>query len=184
MNNSEAFQRASDAFMERARLIGADQWAASTPCAEWDVRALVNHVGGEWLWVSELMSGKTIAEVGSSLDGDVLGDNPVQTVARGKASACAAFDAPGAAEKSVQLSFGETPAMEYAQQMAADTVIHTWDLARAIGADESLDPELVDYTYAYMLQVGELWRSGGAFGPACEADDDSTQSKLLALTGR
>src|SRR5579859_2218484 len=101
MNNSEAFRRASDGFMQRARLIGADQWTAPTPCAEWDVRALVNHVGGEWLWVSELMSGKTIADVGSSLDGDVLGEDPVQTVAGGQASACAAFDAPEAAAKSV-----------------------------------------------------------------------------------
>ncbi|MBV8528475.1 MAG: TIGR03086 family protein [Candidatus Dormibacteraeota bacterium] len=184
MNNAEAFQRATDAFIERARLIGANQWTASTPCAEWDVRALVNHVGGEWLWVAELMSGKTIADVGSSLDGDVLGDDPVQTVAAGRASACAAFDAPGAAEKSVQLSFGDTPAMEYAQQMAADTVIHTWDLARAIGAGEALDPDLVDYTYAYMLKVAELWRSGGAFGPPCAPHDDSPQAKLLALTGR
>lgn len=184
MNNSEAFRRASDAFMERARKIGAEQWAASTPCSEWDVRALVNHVGGEWLWVDPLMSGKTIAEVGSSLDGDVLGDDPVATVGRASAAACAAFEAPDAAGRSVQLSFGDTPAMDYAQQMAADTVIHTWDLACAIGADQALDPELVDYTYDYMLAVAELWRSGGAFGPACEADNDSTQAKLLALTGR
>ena len=184
MNNSEAFRRASDGFMQRARLIGADQWTASTPCAEWDVRALVNHVGGEWLWVSELMSGKTIADVGSSLDGDVLGEDPVRTVAGAQASACAAFDAPEAAAKSVQLSFGDTPAMDYAQQMAVDAVIHTWDLARAIGADEELDSELVDYTYAYMLNMAELWRSGGAFGPARDTDGDSTQAKLLALTGR
>lgn len=184
MYNSEAFRRASDGFVQRARLIGADQWTAATPCAEWDVRALVNHVGGEWLWVSELMSGRTIADVGSSLDGDVLGDDPLRTVAAGQASACAAFEAPDAAGKSVQLSFGDTPAMDYAQQMAVDTVIHTWDLARAIGADEELDPELVDYTYAYMLGAAELWRSGGAFGPAREAGDDSTQAKLLALAGR
>ena len=184
MNNTEAFRRATDGFMERARKISADQWAASTPCREWDVRALVNHVGGEWLWVGELMSGKTIADVGSSLDGDVLGDDPVSTVGRGQSTAVAAFDAPDAAERTVQLSFGDTPAMDYAQQMAADTVIHTWDLACAIGADEALDPELVDYTYDYMTQVAELWRSGGAFGPACTAVDDSTQAKLLALTGR
>ena len=184
MDNIEAFRRATDGFMERARKIGADQWAASTPCREWDVRALVNHVGGEWLWVGELMSGKTIADVGSTLDGDVLGDDPVSTVGKGQASAVAAFEAPDAAERTVQLSFGDTPAMEYAQQMAADTVIHTWDLAAAIGSDATLDPDLVDYTYEYMLQVAELWRSGGAFGPACTAQDDSTQAKLLALTGR
>ena len=184
MNDAEAFRRASDGFMERARQIGSDQWSASTPCSEWDVRALVNHVGGEWLWVGELMSGKTITDVGSTLDGDVLGDDPVATVDGAQASAAAAFETPDAADRSVHLSFGETTAMDYAQQMAADTVIHSWDLARAIGADAALDPELVDYTYAYMLKVSELWRAGGAFGPAHTPGDDSTQAKLIALTGR
>jgi uncharacterized protein (TIGR03086 family) len=184
MNDAEAFRRASDGFMKRARQIGTDQWSGSTPCSEWDVRALVNHVGGEYLWVSELMSGKTIADVGTSLDGDVLGDDPVGTVGGAQASAAASFEKPDAADRTVQLSFGDTPAMEYARQMAVDSVIHCWDLARAIGADEVLDAELVDYTYVYMLENAELWRAGGSFGPAQTAGDDSTQAKLLALTGR
>ena len=90
----------------------------------------------------------------------------------------------GAVAQTVELSFGTTPAMEYARQMAVDSVIHSWDLARAIGADETLDPELVDYTYQEMLRVAELWRSGGAFAAAREPADDSTQAKMLALTGR
>ena len=184
MNDSEAFRRASDGFMQRLNGISPSQWSAATPCTEWDVRALVNHVGGEWLWVSELMSGKTIADVGDRLDGDVLGDDPVTRVSGARSAACAAFEQPDAAARTVHLSFGETPAMDYARQMAVDGVIHTWDLARAIGAYEVLDPELVDYAYAEMLQTAELWRSGGAFGPASEPDGDSTQAKLLALTGR
>src|SRR5262249_14880135 len=163
-------------FVQRLRQISPEQWTASTPCSEWDVRALVNHVGGEYLWVSELMAGKAIADVGSSLDGDVLGSDPVATLAAAQSSAAAAFDAPGAADQVVALSFGPTPAMDYARQMAADSVIHSWDLARAIGADETLDPELVDYTYQEMLRVAEMWRSGGAFGPAQSAADDSTQA--------
>ena len=70
------------------------------------------------------------------------------------------------------------------KQMAVDSVIHAWDLARAIGADETLDPELVDFSYEELRQSAEDWRSGGAFGPAKEPGDESKQSRLLALTGR
>jgi uncharacterized protein (TIGR03086 family) len=68
--------------------------------------------------------------------------------------------------------------------MAIDSVIHSWDLARAVGADETLDPELVDFAYAALRESAEDWRSGGAFGPAKQPADDSPQSRLLALTGR
>lgn len=185
MNNSEAFRRASDAFMERANRISSSQWTAATPCTEWDVRALVNHVGGEYLWVTEMMSGKTIADVGDRLDGDVLGDDPVRVVADAQSAASAAFGEPGAAKRTVHLSYGDTPAMEYAKVMAVDSVIHSWDLARAIGADDELDPELVDFAYGELQQTAENWRAGGAFGPQCETTADaSVQTKLLALTGR
>jgi uncharacterized protein (TIGR03086 family) len=184
MNDSEAFRRASGGFMERLGRVRAEQWSASTPCSEWDVRALVNHVGGEYMWVTELMAGRTVADVGDKFDGDVLGDDPVARVALAQEAAAAAFDEPDAASRTVQLSFGATPAMDYARQMAVDSVIHSWDLARAIGADESLDPELVDYAYAEMVKSADDWRAGGAFGPEREASDQSTQAKLLALTGR
>jgi uncharacterized protein (TIGR03086 family) len=68
--------------------------------------------------------------------------------------------------------------------MAIDSVIHAWDLARAIGADEALDPELVDFAFDELRQVAESWRAGGAFGPVREPTDASNQAKLLALTGR
>ena len=67
-----------------------DQWTHSTPCAEWDVRALVNHVVGEDRWVPPLLAGLTIAEVGDTLAGDLLGDDPQlawdRAAARGRGS--------------------------------------------------------------------------------------------------
>jgi uncharacterized protein (TIGR03086 family) len=184
MNESEAFRRATDAFMERARRIEPEQWSAATPCTEWDVRALVNHVGGEYLWVQELMAGKTIAEVGDRLDGDVLGDDPLSTLDRAQRAAVAALAEPDALRRTVHLSFGDTPASDYATQMFIDSVIHAWDLARAIGADETIDPQLVDMAYAALLPQAEQWRSGGAFGAEKTPADGSTQAKLLALSGR
>ncbi len=184
MDDATAFARASDGYLQRAQAVSADQWSAPTPCAEWDVRALMNHVAGEYLWVPELLAGKTIAEVGGRLDGDLLGDDPLGVLTRAHAAAVEAAAAPEAMTMTVHLSFGDLPGAEYLQQMAIDSVIHSWDLARGIGADDALDSELVDYAYAALAPVAEDWRSGGAFGPAQDPPDGSTQSRLIALTGR
>ncbi len=184
MDAATAFRRASDGYLQQAQRISAGQWSAATPCTEWDVRALVNHVTGEYLWLPELMAGKTIAEVGSRFDGDVLGDDPLGVLTDGLESAQAAAAAPDALTRTVHLSFGDVPGAGYLEQMALDGVLHSWDLARAIGADEVLDPELVDFAYAYLQRHAEEWRSGGVFGPAKEPVDDSIQARMLALSGR
>ena len=52
--------------------VKTDQWHGSTPCSEWDVKQVTNHIIGENLWAAELFQGKTIAEVGNRLDGDLV----------------------------------------------------------------------------------------------------------------
>jgi uncharacterized protein (TIGR03086 family) len=184
IDEATAFRRASEGFVERARQIGQEQWSAATPCTAWNVRMLVNHVGGEYLWVPEMLAGKTIAEVGDRLDGDVLGDDPLQTLINARGAALAAIDGPEALETTAHLSFGDLPSGEYVKQMALDSVIHSWDLAHSIGADDALDPELVDLCYTGLKASAEAWRAAGVFGPETAPADDSTQAKLLALTGR
>jgi uncharacterized protein (TIGR03086 family) len=184
MDEATAFRRASDGYVRRAREVTAAQWSASTPCSEWDVRSLVNHVAGEYLWVPELMTGKTVADVGDRLDGDLLGDDPLEVLASAARGAQAAAGEPASLTRTVHLSFGDMPGAAYLKQMAIDSVIHAWDLARAIGADETLDPELVDFAFDELRRAAEDWRAGGAFGPAKEPADQSNQARLLALTGR
>ena len=184
MDDATAFRRASDGFVERARRISVDQWSGPTPCTEWNVRQLVNHVAGEYMWMAELMQGKTIAEVGSRFDGDVLGEEPVRVLADAQREAESSIADPDSMTRTVHLSFGDVPGADYARQMAVDSVIHSWDLARGIGGDERLEAELLDYTYDEMERTAEDWRAGGAFGPAKQPADDSKQAKLIALTGR
>jgi uncharacterized protein (TIGR03086 family) len=184
MDEATAFGRASEAYVRLVRQVSASQWSASTPCSEWNVRTLVNHVAGEYLWVPELMAGKTVAEVGGRLDGDLLGEDPIEALVIATRTARAAAAERDALTRIVHLSFGDVPGADYLKQMAVDSVIHSWDLARSIGADETLDPELVDFSYEELRQHSEDWRAGGAFGPAKKPADESRQSMLLALTGR
>src|SRR6202035_5808336 len=93
-------------------------------------------------------------------------------------AALVAIDGPAALETTAHLSFGDLPAGEYVQQMALDSVIHSWDLARGIGADEALDPELVDLCYADLQGSADAWRAAGVFGPEKAPSDDSTQARL------
>ncbi len=184
IDEATAFRRASESFVQRARTIGPDQWSGSTPCTEWDVRMLVNHVAGEYLWVPEMLAGRTIAEVGDRLDGDVLGSDPLQTLINASKAALAALDGPGALDTVTHLSFGDLPAREYVKQMAIDSVIHSWDLANGVGVDASLDPELVDFCYTDLQLSAAEWRGAGVFGPETTPSDESNQARLLALTGR
>jgi len=72
-------RRVVEHWAARVASIGKDQWGDPTPCTEWSVRDLVNHVVGEELWTAPLLRGRTIAEVGNQFDGDVLGDDPLRT---------------------------------------------------------------------------------------------------------
>lgn len=178
------FEVAVAEFGRRVAAIKPDQWQAGTPDTDWNVRQLLNHVTGEYLWVPEILAGKTIAEVGTKFDGDILGDDPVAVYKQASAAATAAAKT-AKPDQTVHLSFGDVPAGQYIEQMFIDSVIHGWDLAKGIGADESIAPELVQACWDLLRPQAEQWRSGGAFAAqVVAADDADLQTKLLALTGR
>jgi uncharacterized protein (TIGR03086 family) len=180
----ELYRRATDEFAARIRLVGG-RWTAATPCTDWDVRELVRHVVEEELWAPPLFAGRTIADVGDSLSGDLLGDDPVGAFENASAAAVEAVRGPGAMERTVHLSFGDVPGNEYAMQLAADHLIHAWDLARGVGADPTLDAESVAAVRAWFADREDAYRSGGAIGPRVSLPDGaSAQDELLALFGR
>lgn len=179
------YRRAVEEFGARVRTVSAEQWSAPTPDADWDVRALVAHVLSENQWVPPLLEGLTIAEVGDRFEGDQLGDDPYGSwtdVAVAALAACKDDDVP---LRVVHVSFGDITGEDYLAQVTTDHVIHAWDLARATGGDEHLDPELVDFAYGYLAPQAELWREAGAFGPAVKVPPGADRlTELLVLTGR
>ncbi|MGC5015312.1 TIGR03086 family metal-binding protein [Streptosporangium sp. DT93] len=180
----EAYSRALDAFGALVHRVGPGQWENPTPCVDWDVRDLVNHVVGENLWAPELLAGRASAEVGDAFDGDLLGDDPIKAFDTSAVAAVQAATAPGALEGVVRLPFGDVPGGEYVTELFADALIHTWDLARAIGADERLDPELVDACSAWFAaaEPGHPPETSGAETGRSPSED--AQTRLLASWGR
>jgi uncharacterized protein (TIGR03086 family) len=179
------FGRATDGFGRHVHAVGDGQWHDRTPCTDWDVRMLVNHVAVEQMWVPPLVDGATVAEIGDRFDGDQLGDAPVDAWDAAVGASVSAFASPGVLDGTVSLSSGERPTAEYCWEMTTDALIHSWDLARGIGADERLDPELVELVYERTLPYADELQKTGLFAPPVPVPDDSPlQTKLLAIFGR
>jgi uncharacterized protein (TIGR03086 family) len=185
MDVIELHRRAVEGFGRRVNEIADDQWGLGTPDGEWDVRQLLNHVVNESLWTPPLMHGSTIEEVGDRFDGDLLGDDPVRAWDHSVAMALEVMAEPGAAERTVHLSYGEAPASEYILQLFADYLVHGWDLAQSIGADDKLDPELVQACSDWFMRMESAYRSAGAIAERPEVSPDAdAQTHLLAMFGR
>jgi len=162
-----------------------EQWSLPTPCTDWTVRELVAHLVSEARWTPLLLAGLTIEEVGDSLDGDLLGDDPAAACANAIEVALEAARGPAIAERCVHLSFGVTPAQEYLRQLTADYLIHGWDLATALGLNHRLDPELVSAVGGWFLGQHQNYLAAGAVAePIPVGPDGDPQVRLLALFGR
>jgi uncharacterized protein (TIGR03086 family) len=181
----ERFERATAHFSDLVEQITDDQWAAATPCTDWDVRALVNHLVYEARWVPPMLKGRTIEQVGDQFEGDLLGADPRTAYDDALAGARTAVKEPGAGEQIVHLSYGDTPAHEYLAQLTCDFVVHSWDLARGIGADDRLDPDMVQWVDDIARPQGAMLQASGLFDPPIDVDVDADQqTRLLAFFGR
>ena len=190
MHVTDLHRRSVEGFVARLdalESLDGNAWSAPTPCPMWDVRALVNHIVNEDLLTVPLMDGATIDEVGDRFDGDLLGDDPL-TIARSACDTAMMAAASGiVAGQTVHLSYGDTAAEEYAHQLAADHIIHGWDLAEATGGDRTIDPELVEACAAWFAEREDLYRGAGeiAARPAVgDAAPDDPQARLLLAFGR
>jgi uncharacterized protein (TIGR03086 family) len=172
-----------DAFFGIVSSVNEDAWHRETPCADWTVRDLVNHVVGEELWTVPLLDGATIAEVGDAFDGDVLGPDPVATARSAAAEASSAADV-AELERIVHLSFGDVPAQFYLEQLFADHVVHSWDLAAAVGAQYPVPSDLVDACADWFESREQEYRSGGVIGERPGELPESGLDRLLVMFGR
>jgi uncharacterized protein (TIGR03086 family) len=184
MDVVEAHARSVEFWLDRLQAVSPERLTGPTPCAEWDVRELVNHLVGEDRWTAPLVQGSTIEEVGDRFDGDLLGSDAHEAARDAGQEAVAAFRAPGAIDRIVHLSFGDTPAEEYAWQLTADHLIHAWDLAAAAGGDRTLDAALVAAVADWFASRETLYRAAGAIGGRPDVTAATAQDELLIGFGR
>jgi uncharacterized protein (TIGR03086 family) len=183
MDLNTLYHRTVECWASRVNAVGADQWEDPTPCSAWTVRDLVNHVTGEDRWTVPLMLGRTIEDVGSSLDGDLLGAEPIMTSLDAAKHAVSVVAERLPVAEVVHLSYGEERPAEYVRQLAADHLVHAWDLAAATGGDTRLDPHLVAEVAAWFEPWEGLMRAAGMIGPR-QALSGEAQTDLLAAFGR
>lgn len=189
----ERFDAASAGFGQRLALVGADQWRSATPCTDWDVRALVNHVARGNLNFAALAAGGAAADFARLREVDALGADPVAAYTTSVRACADAFAAPNALTRPVDYPLGRIGGAQALAVRTTDTVIHTWDLARAIGADEHLDDDLVVWVcdnlgeiYAGLPEMPTSEQTSHRFFAAAgnTPDGATRQEALLLLMGR
>ena len=157
--------------------VNSSQLEDSTPCSEWNVQALMDHlVGGTGMIWGALAGAEPETPQGSS---------PAAAFEAGTARVLNAARAPGALEKTVQSRAGEMPGGQLLGIFFMDTLVHGWDLAKATGQSTDMPADLAETCYAMFGPMADNFRDGGAFGPRVEvAEDASAQVKLLGAFGR
>jgi uncharacterized protein (TIGR03086 family) len=174
-------------FERRLRTVGSDDWDRPTPCDGWDVRDLVVHVLVGARMAALLVDGGSRADaealfVDASLPDDVMGEFEA-----GADAQAAAFAAPGAMDRVTAHPAGDFPVPVLLGFRIGDWTMHSWDLARAIGGDEALDPDLVAHVWEGIQPIAPLLAASGRFGegPSGDVGDDAPlQARLLDATGR
>jgi len=174
----DLYRSAAGRAVELAEGVGPEQLGLATPCSEWDVQALLDHLVGGTEYLLAAMAGRTPVPPTATTAADYRAG--VEAVLDG-------LGRPGALERTCPSPLGfEWPVGQAVAGTFMDVLIHTWDLARATGQDSDLDPALVEACIAMFLpDMPERGRAAGIIGPAVETDPDaSPQQQLLAAMGR
>jgi uncharacterized protein (TIGR03086 family) len=166
------------------RLAAVNDWDAATPCGDWNVRQLANHVVGQEYRFARSLSGGSLDEYVASRDDDFLGGDPVSAWRKGVRLLDQAVQRLDGLDSIIAWRL-PMPAREILAARIFEATVHTWDLARAIGFDERLDERLVTITLSVFEWLAELPGFAEMFeAPSSPAEDAPLQSRLLHLAGR
>ncbi len=177
---ADRYRRLAAAFSEKVAAVPDDRWEARTPCEGWSARELVGHVVDT--------QGMFLGFVGRSLPDDrpSVDDDPLTAWTAARDVVQADLDDPERAGAEFEGLFGRQTFAEGVDRfLNFDLVVHGWDLARATGQDDRIDPEDVARVQAAAEEFGDRMRGPGAFGDAVEPPADADdQQRMLAFLGR
>jgi len=167
------------------RLVPGDAWENPSPCEGWSARQVAGHAMAVVNNVAARGGVGARVDAFADLD-DFAGVDPLETFRAIRDRYLEATDRAGALETLVESSLGEMTLDAFIGRMRSDTLVHTWDLARATGVDETLDPGAVSVVYAdYISGVNDAPRAPGRYADAIDTDPAaSEQDRMIAFTGR
>lgn len=187
MDPFETLDLASAEMERRVGAVPADRWDAPTPCEGWSARHLVHHVVGGNRMAVRLLAGGRRKAVLAELRAAPVADDQLAAFTATAAEQAAAFRAPGALERTCEHPAGDISGARLLGFRVGDLTLHAWDLARAVGGDERLHPDLVAAVHEVMAPMAPFIARTGFFGTGPSGtlpDTASLQDRLLDLTGR
>ncbi|MGF6884335.1 uncharacterized protein (TIGR03086 family) [Nocardia sp. GAS34] len=149
----DRFVLASAEFERRLQTVRPDQWDWPTPCTEWNVRQLVNHMVRGNLNYLLLLEGGSRDEFLRLRDVDAMGDDPILAYTESVRDCRAAFAVPGVLHRVFDYPMGQVLGQQALAVRTTDTVIHTWDLARAMGIEDELDTDLIAWIDNHLHEI-------------------------------
>jgi uncharacterized protein (TIGR03086 family) len=177
--NSERFRDLAAKFTDRVDAVPDDRWDSQSPCQDWTTRDVVGHMIGNCSMFLGLV--KREVPPGPSAD-----DDPRGAWANGRDAIQAALDDPAIATTAYDGLMGKgTFEAGVARFGFMDLVVHSWDIARAAGGDEKLDPTDVHDMFEMAKPMDEMLRTPGVCGPKVDAPAGADeQTQFLAFLGR
>jgi uncharacterized protein (TIGR03086 family) len=168
--------------------VGPEQWALPTPCTEWTVRQLVDHlVAGQQLYV-RVLHGEPYEQVAPQVRaaGDRLADDPAAAHDATARELVEAFRSPGVLERTVRVPFGTVPGPVALHLRITESLVHGWDLATAVGAPFDPPAALVDPELVFSAGLlGRVPPERKVFAPSRGVADGARPiERLIALLGR
>ena len=189
-NPADLLGKATNHVKEVVAGIQQSQLDAPTPCAEWNVHGLINHLLGGLEFAAGSFVGNPpniqLAAADSSQIGDHDASNLSQAYRDEVDRVLELASQPGALEKIASTPFRDMPMSQFLVGTWLDQFIHGWDLAKATGQETTLAPELVDFAFP-MLKSGfaDMGREAGFIGPEIALPDGaSRQDQMMAYMGR
>jgi uncharacterized protein (TIGR03086 family) len=161
--------------------VAADQWTAPTPCAEWDVRGVVDHLVGMNLVFTAMLTDAPMPDRAA----DRLGDDPAGAWRHAAAALQTAASRPGVLDVRKETALGAATGRERIRWRIADLLTHTWDLGQATGIAVDLPDDLVEHALAFAHDRLPNQSRAGRFGePQPIGDSAPALDRLAAFTGR
>jgi uncharacterized protein (TIGR03086 family) len=176
---ADRYRKLSGAFADRVAQVPDDRWSSPSPCGGWTARDVVRHVV-ETPAMFEQLVGRELRP-GPSVD-----DDPLAAFTAVRDQVQADLDDPERADAAFDGYFGRTTFAESVDRFVCfDLAVHGWDLARAAGLDDRIDPAELPRLWQATEFFGDAIRSEGTCGPALEPPADADeQARLLAYLGR